>query len=299
MTIACCYVSPEGVVLGADSTASLMATGFHYFNHAQKIFEIGEEGTLGLVTWGLSGLQGVSTRTLVAELGDQFALSPPFSVPDAMARWITLFDAAWANFSQHPAWAAAFAQCRALGALAAFDPTGGTPNARTLQQEQQFQELVRQLTVGFCIGGRVPSDRTPAAYFVHYNPMVNGSPTPTQIGPETYRFWGAPNMIDRLIGGADHATREAIVRSGHWSGSAADLNNVLSQYNLAHPVLPLREAIDFVHSCIYSTIKAFKFSYFPQVCGGPIELAVVSTDRRFRWVRHKSFDTAVVDGDFS
>ena len=62
MTIAMCAVMPEGVVLGADSTSSLFhdSTGFHYFNHNQKIFEVGENSTLGIVTWGMGGIGDVS-----------------------------------------------------------------------------------------------------------------------------------------------------------------------------------------------------------------------------------------------
>jgi hypothetical protein len=36
-----------------------------------------------------------------------------------------------------------------------------------------------------------------------------------------------------------------------------------------------------------STIKAMKFSNFPQTCGGPIEIAVISSDRRFRWCQRR------------
>jgi hypothetical protein len=32
---------------------------------------------------------------------------------------------------------------------------------------------------------------------------------------------------------------------------------------------------------------------FVPYCGGPIEIAVISTDRRFRWVRHKNFGAAL------
>jgi RND family efflux transporter MFP subunit len=59
---------------------------------------------------------------------------------------------------------------------------------------------------------------------------------------------------------------------------------------------PLREVVDFVHTCVHSTIKALKFSHFQQICGGPVELAVISTDRNFRWVRHKEWTAAVIDG---
>jgi len=61
----------------------------------------------------------------------------------------------------------------------------------------------------------------------------------------------------------------------------------------------MRDAIDYVHSAIYCTIKAMKFSTGAQVCGGPIEIAVITSDRKFRWVRHKPWDAAIEDGDFS
>jgi hypothetical protein len=67
LTIAACYLSPEGVVLGADSTASTMVDpgGFHYFNFSQKLFEIGEDSTLA--TWKL-GILGSTQHDTAAPL---------------------------------------------------------------------------------------------------------------------------------------------------------------------------------------------------------------------------------------
>ena len=42
--------------------------------------------------------------------------------------------------------------------------------------------------------------------------------------------------------------------------------------------------------------KAMKFSDLPQICGGPIEIAVITSDRRFRWVKHKTWDAAIMEG---
>lgn len=99
MTIAMCYLSPEGVVLGADSTASFSVAGggYHYLNHAQKLFEVGENGTIAMLTWGLSGLGSTSYRTLIARLADDFAQASPASIEEAATRWIELF---WPAFSQ-------------------------------------------------------------------------------------------------------------------------------------------------------------------------------------------------------
>lgn len=78
MTIAACYVSSEGVVFGADSTATMFVSGIgsgapgaeHHFNYAQKIFEVGQDSTLGMTMWGLGGLPHASHRTLIAQWAD-------------------------------------------------------------------------------------------------------------------------------------------------------------------------------------------------------------------------------------
>jgi hypothetical protein len=297
LTIAACYVSSEGVVLGADSTASYGSpAGLHYYNHAQKVFEIGEGSTLGLVMWGLGGLGYLSHRTMLADLADNLAAKPPANVADVMARWIKVYEAArTAFFAQNPDYQAALTQCRALAAKPAWAKANAPPGARTEQEENQFQDLRLSLTTGFCIGGYVLPDRTPTAQTVLFDPVATATPKPEAL-TFGWRFWGAPNMIQRLIFGADDATKGAILNSGMWTGDLAALNGVLSQHTLAHPVIPLRDAVDFVHACIYSTVKALKFSHFSQICGGPIELAVISSDRKFRWVRHKPWDAAIVDG---
>ena len=114
--------------------------------------------------------------------------------------------------------------------------------------------------------------------------------------PPGYSFNGAPNMIGRLLTGVDEAVKADILTSGKWVGSAQDLDVLLAKHRLDHPIVPIRDAVDFIHSCISSTIKAFKFSNLSQICGGPIELAVITSDRSFRWVRHKEWDSAITEG---
>jgi hypothetical protein len=128
-----------------------------------------------------------------------------------------------------------------------------------------------------------------------FKPTHTTAPAPVQLPGGG--FWGAPNFVERLIHGRDARLRGDFKASGKWSGTDAELDAVLNKHVLQHGPLPIRDAIDFVHTCIYSTIKAFKFSNLPQVCGGPIELAVVTTDRKFRWVQHKPWDAAVTYGD--
>jgi hypothetical protein len=100
--------------------------------------------------------------------------------------------------------------------------------------------------------------------------------------------------------GLDLSLAGAILQSGHWSGTAQDLLALIQPYRLIQPrVLPIREAIDLVHASIYTTIKAMKFSHLQRVCGGPVEIGVITTDRPFRWVHHKGMGAAISQGGLS
>jgi len=299
LTIAACYVSPEGIVLGADSTSTVAIPGGnpHYLNYAQKLFAIGEEGaaTLGALTWGVGGLDEVSHRTLIALLADDLRANAPTGVRDVAIRWTTRF---WTAYEASPSLRPFIDQCRALNAKKPFDPVAipPDPSARTQQEETDLSNLRNNLFVGFCIGGYVMPDRTPVAFEILCDP-IGPAPIPAAIPVHYLKFWGAPNMFLRLIQGCDGEFRGAVLRSGNWAGTAADLDALILQQTLSHPVLPIRDAVDYTHACIASTIKAIKFSQLSQICGGPIELAVITSDRPFRWVRHKGWDIAIMEGD--
>jgi hypothetical protein len=292
VTIACCYISPEGIVLGADSTTTYETNGIaHYFNHAQKLFEIGQNSTLGIVTWGLGGLGTTSYRSLIAELDDRLRESPAASVQEVTERWADIF---WEKYRS--VLADIFKDAELLAAKAPYDKKIVAPNVRTEDEEIRFRLIPQHYYVGFCIAGYVERDRTPAAFAIGFDPtQPKPSPIPLEIGAF---FWGAPNLILRLVRGYDMELRQELLNSGKWNGTPAELDTLLDQYAMTHsPTVPIRDAIDFVHSSITCTIKALKFSSLSQICGGPIEIAVVTTDRRFRWVRHKAMDQAITEGE--
>lgn len=284
------YLSPEGVVFGADSTASINLSpgGNHYFNHNQKLFELGSDSTLAVITWGLGGFGGCSYRTAFAEVGDDLEQKPAQSVKEVADR---LAAHLWANYQAHLP-----AELAAHKALAAKPPFGQA-NGRTEDEEKEFEEGSFTLVAGFCVGGHLDSkNRTPAAFEILLDPLA-AQPQINEIPQLNHRWWGAPNIITRMIFGFDNALIPMLLGSGKWQGTPDELVALLGQLRLSHPVLPIRDAVDFVHGCIYSTIKAMKFSALSQICGGPIEIAVITTDRKFRWVRHKEWDAAIMEGE--
>ena len=98
----------RGVVLGADSTQTINFgpdRQAHYFNHAQKLFEIGEESTLGVVTWGLGSFDEISYRRMFADLGDHVKQNPQLSVREVVQVFVDRF---WTAYSSSASWLAPF-----------------------------------------------------------------------------------------------------------------------------------------------------------------------------------------------
>jgi hypothetical protein len=292
VTVAVCYLSAEGVVLGADSTSTWNIPGSpHYFNHGQKLFEIGEDSTLGIVTWGLGGLNAGSHRALTATLADDLNGNPPASVQQVAERWAAQFWTAYTG-----SMGAEIQRCQDLNAKPAFGTPNPTATPRTEQEEHEFNALRAYLPVGFCIGGYLPATREPEAFEVLFDPLGN-LPTPNPLPRHDACVWGVPNIVMRLILGSDPRLADDILNSGHWNGTPTELLSILNSHAFLHPPLPMRDAIDYVHMCIFSTIKALKFSPYSQTCGGPVEIAVITADRKFRWVKHKQWDSAINGGE--
>jgi hypothetical protein len=287
VTIAACYRCTEGVVLGADSTTTFYSPFGEpwHFNFAQKVFEIGEHSTLGVVTWGVAAFPTISYRTLFAQLADEIGRQPTKSVAAVAESWSQKF---WPIYRDTFA-----AERKRYAELAAM-------TTRNPQEEEELR--VRRIlgTVGFIIGGYVFDDRTPRAFEVTFDFGNTGSSMPVEVGIHNPVFRGCPNFTERLLQGMDDQLYEAILASGKWSGTRQELTHLVQHVSsIKLPPIPLREAIDWIYSSIYTTIKAQKFSHLPHVCGGPIELAVITSDRRFRWVRHKSMGAAVAENSLS
>ena len=285
MTIAACFLTTEGVVFGSDSTSTINYKDpsnnpvEHYNNFAQKIFEFGLDSTLGIVTWGVGGLGDLSYRTMVAEVADSGQTQNFVSVLDVAKRWADRF---WAEYLKFFA-----AEINTAKALKAKQP-------QTIGEIEQLEKLSNGLTTGFCIGGYVTTDRKAAAYEIVFHPLLDSPPVPDPLVIGQPRFWGAPTIIKRITWGIDFGLVDDIVNSGLWTGDEKQLLELADRHHLTTPTrLPIREAIDYVDSVIYTTVKGVKFSQWDPICGGPVEVAVITSDRRFRWVKHKSLAAAL------
>jgi hypothetical protein len=291
MTIAVCYLTPEGVVFGADSTASYLARdGIHYLNHAQKVFELGENSSLGLVGWGLGEIDGTSIRTLVAECSDTLVVAAPKSVEKVAERW---GEIVWSRYKKLIA-AHASKISRFLD-LAVQDRLAKITSEDELTEYKNLTRDLSELRTGFFVGGRAGGNRQSEAFSVQFD-VLAAQPKFEPLPMGDINLEGEPNYAHRLVRGIDPNIREAILKSKFWKGDQEDLDEILRGFALMSPVPPIRDAIDHVHALVHATIKALKFSPNSQIVGGPIEVAVITADRDWRWVRHKTFESAINDG---
>jgi hypothetical protein len=290
MTIAACYLSSEGVVLGADSTTTVFVSGrghqqgsTHHYNFAQKVFEFGDRGaTAGVVLWGMGSIGDVSYRTFIAEVADDAANKGLPTFDDVVNLTASTFWQRYASELAQP-----IKRARDLESLG---------DKRTDKESAELLFWKQNLSGGFCIGGRWKAVRRPRAFKILFSPLLTAPPGPEELTAGNAVFWGCPNLIERIFYGIDEGLFERIADSGKWQGDIQELVDLVRESALGRPAdLPLREAIDYVYAVIYTTIRAMKFSHLAPVCGGPIEVAAISTDRPFRWVCHKRLREAIED----
>jgi hypothetical protein len=286
MTIACCLVLPEGVIFASDSTVSEGQDGrFHYLNHNQKIYEFGEGSTIGVMTWGLSALGRTGHRTVIARTADDFFKGEASSLKEAASQ---LAENIWNEFQIQ--FENQIKEYRDIDDRVR-DMARSSPDVRSKEDDIRLRILKDEISVGFCIGGHSGHLREPEAYWFEIDPSLRSPPYIYSVDSELIK--GQPEYFYRMYDGHDRNIRDKILNSAHWNGGPADLDNILSDEFIIPPELTMRDAIDFAHFIVYSTVKTIKFSTKDQVCGGPIEIAVITTDRRFRWVKHKSWDAAI------
>lgn len=265
MSIAAAYLVSEGIVFGADSSTTVQVskpdgTGgvVQLLTHSQKVFEVGDKSRIGICTWGTGSIGNISHRTIVAQLADK--ISNETTVEVAAKELVNIVE-----------------------------------------------PLVKETGtdfVGYYLGGWNPKSHKPACFHIEIRQDFKKiEPFPLGL----CSFSGNPIFFQRVFRGFDPRLQDNLrdeLKRVFSDNLPENFDNVYNEaFNkvsvplaaTGFPDLPIREAIDFVYSYLHITLKAEKFKFGPPTCGGPIEIGFVSTDRLFRWVRHKPFYSAIVE----
>jgi hypothetical protein len=266
LTIAAAYLVSEGVVFGADSSTTVSVRTpdgvggvLQVLSHAQKVFEVGENSRLGICTWGAGSVGDTSHRTIIARLADE--IKEDVTVKDAAEVLARLVEPVLKRVG-----------VQFVGYyLGGWNLKTHEPSCFKVEVQQTGTKL-EELPLGLCSFSGNPVFFT--RVFRGFDPRLQ-----ERLRVEIKRLFPQDNVPTNFDAIFDRAFEDAsvpLVAAGHKD-------------------LPIREAIDFVYSYLHITVKAMKFSFGAPVAGGPIEIGFVSTDRHFRWVRHKSFASAMLE----
>lgn len=275
MSVAIAVKVSEGLVLGADSAATIQGQiqrpqGLEqgvlktYFN-AQKLLQIGDF-PIGVLTWGTAFVGPRTIESLVREweyeehwqslTGYDIEHKDGYEVRTCAERLCNHLSLVYAEeFGDRPE-----QERPVLGLIVAG-----------YSQKGFFPEIWR-FVFPFDTHGEVHDQR----------PDENGKPN---FGAS---WFGLTDAIVRLHFGRDE---QAIgVLSEKFGTPPEEIAGLLRplEYQVPFPVMPLQDAIEYAYYMLNVTIGRYRFVVGPELCGGQAEIAAI-TQKQFTWISRKTW----------
>jgi len=274
MTICVSVRTPEGLILAADSMVTLegvintpkgQQTGvLQTFEFANKLTRI-KDYPIGVMTWGIASISDRSIPSLIMEwehdypsLKDNASFTVK-DVADALHKFIEeRYDKVYPASAKRPQ----------LGLF-----IGG------YSQGQFFSDQYK------CA---LPKEST-------WKEVRPNKPDGSQSFGANW--FGQIDTLSRLIHGYDRAGIDELVKRGvdktivqKW------INDRVSELPLVFDGMPLQDAVDFANYAIQLTIGRFRFAIGVPVCGGNVDIAVI-TPNAFQWAQRKQWAIKEIGGN--
>jgi hypothetical protein len=284
MTIAISLKVGDGVVLGADSASSIVSDrGVEnvYFN-GEKIFNLRKGLPIGAATYGLGGIALRSITSLARDLRERFTNvdhewhlnAATYTMEEVALRLRTFF------YEEHyvPAVRDMIAQLQEERARLAKDNGEPEPDAPIYPG------------MGFIIAGFSANRPKPEVWEVQIDTAGNCRVpglvwNEESAGVVTYR--GQPEALNRLLFGYADKTVRKMIDLGVPEQEAVDF--LVDFARLAHPAMPIQDAIDLVDFLANTTCGYMRFMPGHPTVAGPIDLAAITKHEQFKWVRRKHY----------
>jgi hypothetical protein len=244
----------DGIVLGAESMTQLIANVpgkppqlVKAYENAQKLFHIGEDLPIGLLTYGIGNIGRRSVESFAHEFSRQEVArkDPRVNVEDTARRFYTFIQG---NYVQ------------AFGAL---------------PPEQQP-------AMGFIVAGYSYGE-----HFATVQEFVLPKSTePVSVGPQESvgASWrGVSVPFTRLMFGLDPTVEKTLREKGCKEAELQQLKATLSTL-VAFDGMPLSDAVGYCKFIIQTTIGWCKYALGQAACGGPIRLATITPGAGFEWI---------------
>jgi hypothetical protein len=294
MTIAVAVKVHDGVVLAADSAASIMhpqggppGLAAWVYNNANKVVRFMRELPVGGVTWGSGSIGPVSISTLARDLTQRFCESSPSGWSVAPVNY-TMKDVAekTRRFFFEEKYLAAYP----VPPVPTTPPTGGAAPA-----------LPARPSLGLLIAGFSTGADLAEVYRIEINDGNCPAPILAQSAEATgYLWYGQPDALDRLLLGYDARLRSVFEQLLQQVGVPLPqlgtvVDGLMAQVTqgfdipLHTPPMLIQDAIDLAAFLVQTAIGFSRFRAGSPTVGGPIEIAAITKHDGFRWVRHKEY----------
>lgn len=269
MTICISVRIPEGLVLAADSAASLEGTIntpqgpqtgiLQTFNYASKVAQI-KDYPIGVMSWGIASLGNRSIQGLIMEFEYDYPkmeANKDYTVKKIADDLLKFLREKY---------------------IATYPANNKQPR------------------LGIFIGGysHYSKGNFFSEQFIFDFPKSTDWKVVRPNQPDGGQSFGADwfgqiDMLTRLILGYDRRGLDELIKRGvdktivqKWT------DDHISQLPLAFDGMPLQDAVDFAHYAVQLTIGAFRFALGPPLCGGDVDIAVI-TPAAFHWAKRKQW----------
>ena len=287
VTIAIALQVGDGVVFGTDSATSIQgSSGIEnvYFS-GDKLFNLYKGLPIGAATYGLGGMGNRSISSLTKDLrhrmregGSPYHIDPEGYTIEQVAGHVRAFF-----YEDHYVQEVAplirkwWAEVRQAQIDAGKDDPGESPDGR-------FPSM------GFIIGGFSAQEPLPEIWEVEIGPDGQCQPARQVWGQDdsgvvVYR--GQPDPLNRLLFGYTDEVVGRLVAAGVPEKDAVGL--LANFAPLAHPAMPVQDAIDLVEYLVKVTCGFVRFLPGHPTVAEPIDLAAITKHEHFKWVRRKHY----------
>ena len=292
MTIAVCVKVDDGVVLAADSAATIMGQDSVYavYNSANKIFNLHKRLPIGAIGWGLGGVGRTSMSTLAKDLRGRFM--------DAADEWYLESDYRMQDVAERFGQFMFEAFSREASAMDPEAPdTGEEPEQDDVDpagDEEAEGRTNDRAYMGFLVVGFSADGSGPEQYRIE---IKDGAYTGAELerGPDQWGVsWGGDGeALCRLVLGFGTGLAEVFVQNlGVPDKQAWDAIEVIGQRldaRLCHPAMPLQDAIDLAQFLADTSIGLSRFTPGWPTIGGPVDVAAISKHEGYKWIRRKHY----------
>jgi hypothetical protein len=282
LSICVCVKVSEGLVLATDSTSTVWGQTapnapvgvLKTYDHARKLSHL-KDYPIGTMTWGNGFIDDRSIESLIKEF--EYGLPSLEADLERLKELQTRKEEKGSTLGVFSVQQIAkdLQQHVELCYTAAF---GKLP--------QQNRPPIGILVAGYSSGNFFPEqwliDLPGGKEITRVRPDENGKPS---FGAH---WFGVTDAINRLHHGRDDAA--LILLAKRFGVTPQEINTLLSplQYPVAFNGMPLQDAIDYATYLVNVVIGRFRFTVGVPVCGGEVDVAVI-TPNQFTWVQRKTW----------